>query len=344
MKKLFFSIVISLFCFISAAAQKNVTLKTADIPCIPVDTLPTDRSDFMIVTYSDNTFRHIPVDPETFAPREIFGNHWDTVQLFAYKDIELKDLPDEKEFCLITDLGQFHCPAQGQVISKYGPRGRRNHNGTDIKVPHGDPVYAAFDGVVRHSRWNSGGFGNLIIIRHTNGLETYYGHLSRRNVRAGDCVRAGQVIGYAGNTGRSYGTHLHFETRYCDQTFDPERLMDFENGTLRFQTFVLEKRYFNIRSRAVEGIEDSSDDMDMPALLASAETNGKSVSDTIMSSIEKKDREEAEKKAAKYHTIRSGDNLGAIASRYSTTVTAICKLNGIAKTATLRVGKTLRVQ
>ncbi len=333
-----------------AAAQtsKTVTLDRQNIPHIPIDTLPTDRADFKLVTFTDNTFKYVPADPVKFRDPAVYGRCWDTVNLFVYRSIELKDLPASVDIKLIDGVGQFHCPAKGQVISKYGPRGKRDHNGSDIKVEQGDPIYAAFDGIVRLSRWNSGGYGNMVIIRHPNGLETYYGHLSRRNVAAGDCVRAGQVIGYGGKTGRAYGTHLHFETRYCDQTFDPERLIDFPGGNLRFQTFALEKSYFNIRSRAVEGIEGSEDDIDMGNLLASAEKSGQSVSDTIMESIEKKEKEEARKEAertaAKYHTIRSGDTLLAIARRYGTTVPKICQLNGISREATLKIGKSLRIQ
>ena len=343
-------LLVSLFFISNAAAQssRTVTLEKQNIPCIAIDTLPTDRADFRLVTFTDNTFKYVPADPVKFRDPAVYGRNWDTINLFVYRNIELKDLPASVDIKLINGVGQFHCPATGRVLSKYGPRGRRDHNGTDIKVEHGDPIYSAFDGIVRLSRWNSGGYGNLVIVRHPNGLETYYGHLSRRNCAAGDYVRAGQVIGYGGKTGRAYGVHLHFEARYCDQTFDPERLMDFEAGNLRFQTFALEKGYFSIRSRAVEGIEAGDDDIDMDNLLASAERSGQSVSDTIMESIEKKEKEEAakaaEKAATKYHTIRSGDTLLAIARKYGTTVPKICQLNGISREATLKIGRSLRVQ
>ncbi len=346
---------LSLFIFhlmllpVFAAAQttsRQVTLEKQYIPHLPVDTLPTDRADFKLVTYTDNTFKFVPTDPVKFRDPAVYGRCWDTVNLFVYRSIELKDLPSCIDIKLIDGIGQYHCPAKGYVVSKYGPRGKRDHQGVDIKVEHGDPIYSAFDGIVRLSKWNSGGYGNLVIVRHPNGLETYYGHLSRRNVAAGDYVRAGQVVGYGGKTGRAYGVHLHFEARYCDQTFDPERLIDVASGNLRFQTFALEKSYFNNNSREIEGIDEDS--MDMGTLLASAERNGQSVSDTIMESIEKKEKEEAakaaEKAAVKYHTIRSGDTLLAIARKYGTTVPTICQLNGITRDTTLKLGKSLRVQ
>ena len=120
----------------------------------------------------------------------------------------------------------------------------------------GDPVYATFDGRVRISQYQNGGYGNLIIIRHDNGLETYYGHLSKRLVEPNDWVTAGQVIGYGGSTGRSTGPHLHFETRYKGQSFDAERLIDFATGTLRRETFLLKRSYFSIYSKFTQDFDE----------------------------------------------------------------------------------------
>jgi murein DD-endopeptidase MepM/ murein hydrolase activator NlpD len=310
-----------------AVAQKTVTLAEKEIPHVAVDTLPTARPEFRLVTFADNTFKYIPTDPEAFRSHETYRTHWDTVNLFVYRDIALGDISDSMRMGLVAGEGEYCCPARGRVISKYGPRGRRNHQGTDIKVEQGDPIYSAFDGVVRLSRWNSGGFGNLVIIRHRSGLETYYGHLSRRNVRAGDIVKAGQVIGYGGRTGRASTTHLHFETRYCDQTFDAERIFDPESGDLRRDTFLLRKAYFSIHSRAVEGIEADPDEV------AAADS-------TKVASPQ----QEPVEPAKQYHKIRSGDTLLALARRYGTTVPEICRLNGITRNTTLRIGKTLRIK
>ena len=105
------------------------------------------------------------------------------------------------------------CPYVGKVYSKFGYRRGRRHQGTDIPLKSGTPVAAAFDGRVRMSSYVSG-YGNLVILRHENGLETFYGHLSKRQVSVGDWVRAGDIVGLGGSTGRSSGPHLHFETRY----------------------------------------------------------------------------------------------------------------------------------
>ena len=210
---------------LSAAAQRN-TIAISDLPHLPSDTLPTDRPDVRIILYTDNTFRYLFTNADSLSRTELYASHWDTTGIFAYRDISLQSLPPTIEIHVIDRYDGFHFPRTGQIVSRYGLRGRRNHNGIDIALRTGDPIHAAFDGRVRYSRYNMGGFGNLVIIRHTNGLESYYGHLSRRNVKAGDFVKAGQVIGYGGSTGRSRGPHLHFELRYADQAFDPERLIE----------------------------------------------------------------------------------------------------------------------
>lgn len=125
-----------------------------------------------------------------------------------------------------------HFPICGKVTSPFGPRHRRMHYGVDIELDRGDTVVAAFEGMVRISRYHSQ-FGHVVVIRHANGLETLYGHLSHRSVNTGDVVEAGQVIGLGGSTGRSTGDHLHFETRYLGHPIDPRMLFDIEEGVLR---------------------------------------------------------------------------------------------------------------
>ncbi len=178
MKKLIV-LLLSIFFMSEVSAQRTVTLAERDIPRLPTDTLPTDRENVRLVTFSDGTFRFIPARDAEFRGAEAYVAHWDTINLFAYRSVELRDLPETVRLQVSDSLrAGYHAPVTGKVISKYGPRGRRAHNGTDIQLTHGQPVFAAFDGIVRFSRWNSGGFGNLVIIRHPNGLETYYAHLS----------------------------------------------------------------------------------------------------------------------------------------------------------------------
>ena len=197
------------------------------------------------------------------------------------------------------------------MYSGYKVRRGSAHKGTDIPLSVGDSIFATFDGVVRYvgTTRQTGGYGNLVVIRHSNGLETYYGHLSKTLCEPNEAVKAGDVIGLGGSTGRSTGPHLHFEARYKGQAFDPERLIDFQTGELRDSLFTLKKHYFSIYSH-----------------YGQTESESKAASDRIV------------------HTIKSGDTLSALARRYGTTVSAICKLNNISANKTLRVGERIIVR
>lgn len=286
---------------------------------IPLDTLQTINEAVKIVIYNDNSWKYVR-DREFVKDSSIYTKYWDTGTLFPYKEYPLSEMPASLAIDLVDSLKCYHYPHKGSIRSKYGIRHRRRHQGVDIPIKTGDPVYATFDGRVRISEYNRGGYGNLIIVRHDNGLETYYGHLSERLVQSGEWVEAGQIIGLGGSTGRSTGPHLHFETRYYGQAFDPERLIDFESGILRRQTFLLKKSFFDIRSNAGQDFDDEAE-------------------------VEKADKKEAAERASvTYHTIKSGDTLGALARRYGTTVSKLCSLNGIKSTTILRLGRKLRVR
>ena len=204
---------------------------------------------------------------------------------------------------------------------------------------------SAFGGRVRYAQYNTGGYGNLVILRHPNGLETWYGHLSRCNVAPGDYVKAGTVIGFGGSTGRSSGPHLHFEVRYKDQAFDPEHLIDFATGDLRYQTFVLNRSELSIYSRATDGLEEK---VDYDGTLLAADQDGELTSEDILDNIEASQREAVAREKAKtdplYHTIRKGDYLGKIARQYGTTVRRLCQLNNITEKTIIRAGHKLRVR
>ena len=282
---------------------------------IPLDTLQTINEAVKIVIYNDNSWKYV-LNREVAKDSTIFEKYWDTTTLFPYKEVDMSEMPKSVVIDLVDSLTCYHYPHKGSIRSKYGIRHRRRHQGVDIPIKTGDPVYATFNGRVRISEYNRGGYGNLIIVRHDNGLETYYGHLSERLVQSGEWVEAGQIIGLGGST----GPHLHFETRYYGQAFDPERLIDFESGILRRQTFLLKKSFFDIRSNAGQDFEDE------------------------IANEEQDKKEAAEKAAMKYHRIKSGDTLGAIARRYGTTVNNICRMNNIKSTTVLRIGRSLRVR
>ncbi len=138
---------------------------------------------------------------------------------------------------------KFVFPYKGKVISPFGYRGRRIHAGTDIKLNLNDEVYAAFDGEVRMAKRYSG-YGNLIVIRHPNGLETCYGHLNKMKVKINQQVKAGDLIGLGGRTGRASTTHLHFETRFLGDAFNSAKLLDYDNFALRSDTLVIDRNTF----------------------------------------------------------------------------------------------------
>lgn len=128
------------------------------------------------------------------------------------------------------DLREFSMPTKTNFITSnfgYRPRFKRNHYGVDIKANIGDTIYSAFSGKIRVVK-EASGYGKVIVIRHYNGLETVYGHLSKQIVKVNEHVKAGQPIGLAGNTGRSTGPHLHFETRICGVAINPNHLFSFK--------------------------------------------------------------------------------------------------------------------
>ncbi len=284
----------------------------------PIDTLATENAALSIVLFNDNTWRYI-LDEDYNNDPTIFDDHWNITATHAYSDVDVNSLPEATAIRLVDSLESYHYPYMGRITSRYGPRRGRPHQGIDLALKTGDPVYATFDGKVRFSK-AAGNYGNLVIIRHNNGLETYYAHLSQRDVEVGDWVVAGQQIGLGGSTGKSTGPHLHFEVRYRGQSFDPERIVNFETGDLRRSELLLKRRHFSIYAKFEQDFDDE---------------------------VEAEKQEEAERKAAaaiQYHTVRSGDTLGALARKYGTSVSRLCQLNGIKSTSILRIGQRLRVR
>ena len=169
-------------------------------------------------------------------------------------------LPDEINILLIRDSGEFCFPVKSRKTSNYGWRWNRGHHGVDIGLRTGEPVHAAFGGTVRVAA-RMGGYGNCVVLRHANGLETLYGHLSKINVKPHQEVAAGDIIGLGGSTGNSTGPHLHFECRFMYQTFDPEWILDFDNYGLRTRRLHLDKSYFGItKPKRGETLDYKADD------------------------------------------------------------------------------------
>lgn len=168
--------------------------------------------------------------------------YWDTLNLDPY-NFDFKNLGGTLNLPVLESDCGFMLPVAGKISSGFGYRWGRPHAGVDIELKTGDSVSAAFDGVVRMSRWYYG-YGNCVVIRHHNGLETLYGHLSRRLVKPGDLVNAGQLIGLGGSTGYSTGPHLHFETRFMGKAFNPQNLIDFKTDSLLKDTLVFDTNSF----------------------------------------------------------------------------------------------------
>ena len=223
---------------------------------------------------------------------------WDNKRVHAFGDVVIPDTfrIDMTGFCMPT--------ANTKITSKFGPRRRRMHNGLDVKVYIGDTIRAAFDGKVRMVKYERRGYGQYIVIRHDNGLETVYGHLSKQLVKEDDYVEAGQVIGLGGNTGRSTGSHLHFETRFLGQAINPALLFDFEKQDIVADSYLFQKGKNRYR-------------------------NGKS--STIPSNGD-----------IQYYKVRKGDSLARISKRTGTSIDALCQLNRITRRTTLRIGQVLR--
>ena len=282
---------------------------------LPIDTLNTTDKFLKVILLDNGTWVYYDV-PKPELPDFISNAHWMTDQVHAYFDVNVQDLPEEVDLVLCDSLHGWHIPGEGRLVSPYKVRKGHKHQGVDLGIGFGNPIYAAFDGIVRVAMPPklTGGYGNVVILRHANGLETYYGHLTKYIVEADDLVKAGEIIGYCGSTGRSTGPHLHFETRYMGQSFDPERIFDFQEGTLRDTVFTLKKHYFSIYSH--EGQSDQESE------IASTKVPPKNVT----------------------YKVKKGDTLGSIAKKYGTTVSKLCKLNGISEKKTLKIGQKLIVQ
>ena len=297
------------------------------------DTLDTGNPGVKVVLYNNGTYRYVK-DPVLVAADSVFTECWDTRTVNPYRE-QPDPIPDRFSIWVVDSLDSYTCPYVVHPRSLFGYRHGRRHQGIDLPYPTGTPVPAAFDGRVRISDY-VGGYGNLVVIRHANGLETFYGHLSKRNVQSGDWVSAGDIIGLGGSTGRSTGPHLHFETRYKGAAFDPSWIIDFETGTLRHRLLKVRSWYFNPNQRYVQSVDDEdeifrTDEEDR--LLAEEQAKKEAAA-----------RAAAEAAAMRYHTVRSGDTLSSIARKYRTSVREICRLNGIKETTVLQIGKRLRVR
>ena len=238
------------------------------------------------------------------------------------------------------DLRNFHMPCDSRMVtSHYGYRRsfRRQHYGTDIKVFVGDTIRAAFSGKVRVVAFERGGYGNYVIIRHSNGLETVYGHMSRHLCKPDQIVRAGDVIGLGGNTGRSTGSHLHFETRVLGQFIDPERLFDFDAQDVKGDFYLFRSSGRGTMLAATDNVVGGEEEMDEEA--ANALLAKEAESEAFQ---QKKIQQMRNKPRTRIHKVKSGETLSSIARKCGTSVDRLCRINNIKRNTVLRPGQILR--
>jgi len=229
----FILLAILIFIFTSASSQVSER-----VPNLPADTLNIYRE--MFNDELDDLMENHPAD-------DIYGNIWTSEKLNPYK-IPIDSLPDSVKI----NCKGFRIPVPGHVTSSFGPRRYRYHFGTDLKLNVGDTVVAAFDGKVRIIDYEPMGYGHYLVIRHNNGLETVYAHLSEIKVGLNQDVKSGQLIALGGNTGRSTGAHLHFEIRYLGNAINPANIIDFSTGLAHNDTYLITKRNSFYYQRALQ--------------------------------------------------------------------------------------------
>jgi len=205
-----------------------------------VDTVETPEGPAIL--YKNFTWEYLQDEPVMLSQEDdstgLFTAQWVNDQIFAYR---LKPDSIRDTVISLNNNGRiFTLPVYGKLFRGF----MYTHKGLDIKLDKGDTIKAAFDGVVRYARYNRGGFGNLIILRHYNGLETYYAHLSKMLIKVNQVVKSGDPIALGGSTGRSRGPHLHFEVRYKDIPLDPLRMIDYDNQKLISNVLPVTKKVF----------------------------------------------------------------------------------------------------
>ena len=211
----------------------------------------------------------------------------------------VKDKSKEDFFDFSTMLVPVTHPAP--IASKYGIRDHRLHRGVDVSVIKDEPIVAAFPGVVTMAKYNKGGYGNYVVVDHENGLQTLYGHLSERLVKIGERVYPGDIVGLAGNSGRSSGAHLHFEIHYGEINIDPETIVDFPNWDLQ---------------KGVDKVSKKS--------IVRAHYN----------------MQHKLKKEGTY-IVKKGDTQGKVAAWFNISIEALCRINNLMPGAPLKVGQKL---
>lgn len=287
----------------------------------------------------------------------IYGNNWSNAGVNVYKGVA-------KPEKLVIDLRDFSMPIKSRIVSSnygYRERFRRNHYGIDIKGYTGDTIYAAFSGKVRIRKYDANGFGNYVVIRHPNGLETVYGHLSKQLVNENQDVKSGQPIGLCGNTGRSFGSHLHFETRVLGEPINPALMFNFPEQDVTADTYTYRSNenksmpvatpinsYAQVKETAKTKVETKTEQAAQIEVNTSEETiatpaPASKQADNRKTAIASKKEKESKTKTQK-HKVKQGENPSTIAKKYNITVAELTRLNKGMNPSRLQPGQTLIVK
>lgn len=269
---------------------------------------------------------------EANSPASRLYDDWNNT--YAHRATELPD-------SFRINLKHFCMPCKSRVVtSNFGARWGRAHKGLDIKVYIGDTIRAAWAGKVRIVKYEGAGYGKYVVIRHNNGLETIYGHMSAWLVEENQTVKAGQPIGLGGNTGRSTGSHLHFETRLCGVALNPAIFFDFRNQDVVADYYMFRKATYEheaIAANELRGKVGNGGYVDSDVRGETA-PGGNTVAQNVAPAANKMQQNAA----IRYHKVAAGETLYGIAKRRGLTVDELCKLNHLSKDVKVRPGQLLR--
>lgn len=265
--------------------------------------------------------RNIIQTEQAHSPSAQLYNEWSNK--YAHRATQLPD-------SFNINLRKFCMPTTSKVVtSNFGRRWGRMHKGIDVKVYIGDTIRAAFDGKIRIVRYEARGYGNYVVIRHNNGLETIYGHMSKHLVNENMNVKAGDPIGLGGNTGRSTGSHLHFETRLCGVALNPALMFDFKNQDVTGDSYMFRRAsYTNESDRANRLYGKTSDSYD--------------AADVNSNAAKSKNTSNRSKASVRYHKVKKGETLSSIAHKRGISVSKLCQINRISKNKKIRPGQILK--
>ena len=263
------------------------------------------------IKMGDNSFIQL-MDEQEPEP-DIYTEGWNSRSVNPFKESQV---PDRE----VLNVRGYHTPHPGRVSSPYGYRARfgRMHKGVDISLKLNDTIYAAYDGKVRLTNYEPKGYGNYIILRHPNKLETVYGHLNKILVKPNQVVKAGQPIGLGGSTGRSTGPHLYFETRFMGYAINPAAIINFSNGTVHTDTYTFSKQTYQ-----------------QPRNFTPNDNKKK---------VEQSQNRYQAATTTETYTVKRGDSVGSIARAYGISTTTLRRLNNMSSTERITIGQVLKVK